>query len=51
MSKQDKRYSPSAERGPSSIAQKAQYHQDHSGSMMAIRSGDPALRTEATSTR
>lgn len=41
---------PSAERGPRSTAQKAQYHQDHFGSIMASSKGDPALKTVVTRT-
>ena len=42
---------PSAESGPRRTAQKAQYHHDQVGSMIAMSNGDPALRTVVTSTK
>lgn len=42
---------PSAESGPRRTAQKAQYHHDQVGSMIAKSNGDPALRTVVTSTK
>jgi hypothetical protein len=42
---------PSAERGLNSTAQKAQYHHDQSGLMIAMRRGDSKLIAEVMSTR
>jgi hypothetical protein len=41
---------PSADRGARRTAQKAQYHHDHFGSIMASNKGDPALKTVVTKT-
>jgi hypothetical protein len=42
---------PSAERGLNSTAQKAQYHHDQSGLIIAMRRGDSTLIAEVMSTR
>jgi hypothetical protein len=44
-------YSPSAESGPSKIAQNAHHHQDHSGLIIAISNGDIALSAEVNNTK